>query len=287
MTVPPAEITRKSPSEMLERRRERIYWYGALTLLVAWPLAFHFLVPSGADGMHWQMPKGFQLFLAFVPGLAGALLLELFVSTLTGGAPRLLRKNVAVSVNHRMSAPLGDCAVGILLRLQQEGFRARGSPDSREIEFSKAKQVAATGFDSHAFSGRTILTPEGAETVIQMTVVFHELVLIETGETARLHELGSRLCGADVAPPGKEVTLLLVTGLAEGMLCALLTLVPWFRTAGIAWLWAFSISSVLLCLLGLAEVVCKRTRLFGVRLGVLGICLGSTPLVAMVWNGML
>lgn len=287
MTELTARDSMEIGAEALERRRERIFWYCSLALFLGWPFALHFSVSPNENSLRWQMPTGIQIFLAFLPGILLALLLEVFVCMMAGRRPRLWRKGLTVTANYPVPMPSSQCAGGILFRLQQQGFRAQASPDSRQIEFSKAKNSTVSGFDSHAFSGQAELTPEGAETSIHIRLEFHDIVIIETGESTKLQEMAARLCGVAMAPAARELPFLVMTGLADGVLSSSLTLVPYFRADGMTWLLALALGSVCLSVGGLVEIMGKTEQFFGLRLGVLGICLGLTPVAAMMWKGSL
>jgi hypothetical protein len=217
--------------------------------------------------------------------IPGTLLLMGALRLLLGGFGRrgFWIKHPAATVAHESVETPGTILKEASQRLAALGFvveEAESSGEGRRLRFSKPKQKHVARFIDNAFTGELTVGPAQGVTPATATVVFRDIVLVESGESERLGNLAGYLLGVGDT---LEVKTLPFTMLC-GVVLATVNLALWPVPALHGWLaaqqLAFGLGAGGMILIGGYTIVRHPRESHGALLGALGMMAAVAPLFA-------
>lgn len=191
-------------------------------------------------------------------------------------------KHPARTIEEWTDEPLDKIGQTARQRLDALGFTvhlAEESPDGARILFTKPKAEKVVRFVDHAFDGELVVRRASGRNQLSATVVFRDIVLVESGESERLAALARYLAGATT---DLQVAILPFTMLCGVVIAALnLALLPvdglrpWLGSQQLS----IALAAVGLILFGGFPILRNRGENYGLPLGVLGLTGAVLPLL--------
>ncbi|MBL9216761.1 MAG: hypothetical protein JNG83_14890 [Opitutaceae bacterium] len=265
---------------------EKHLYRGALVLLLAAMVWFGvFAASPEAHSSIGSVRFNRALFVGVMLGSIPAtvlLFLPLRVLLARAGGRVIWIKHPTKTIDETVDLPLESVLAEATRRLGELGFTLESSEATAteaRIVFSKPKSPKVVRFVEHAFKGEWVARRESGRTRVVTTLVFQDIILLESGESERLHALARYLGG--VAPVLQVATLpfTLVCGIVIALTnLALLpvdSLRPWLTPNQPA----IVLGALGMILLGGYPILKHRGENHGLPLGVLGVVATLLPLI--------
>ena len=263
------------------RREERFYWWLTLSfgcvgvVLVA---AADFSAFS-LRGLHLE---SYHFLVPFFGGLVVTVGLETWISRKNGVPSRFWIRHPSLTCRHQFAGPPDELVKSLGQRLRAQGFELAASVAPGRIEFAKASKQAIHGFLDHAFSGWVTLQATSTGTEVEMGLTMRDIVLVETGEYAKLRALGDTLCGIAAEARYEIVPLILRCGIVLAGLVPLLLWMSCARNGMTPWFVGASAEAAGLILVSVVVLMANRRHLIGWRLIAPGLVLAAIPWIGIM-----
>jgi hypothetical protein len=260
-----------------EAQRENIYWRITQALLLSTPLliavvAKNYPVPNVeifAREMPYLLPLGFGAIIA-------AMIFEIFISP----ERKFWIKRPSVTVEYAIRGDPKRWLERHFKLLNEAGFFYSANAEGRQWRINKNKSGSVHSFNDHAFSGAVAVTEDNFGARASITLVFEDVVVIETGEFSKLDRLAHSLLGDETSDVEKGLPLTaccaVILGIAShaffyAELIYKINL-PGFAAAFLAFGEALWMTAVILI---------KQKELIGLRITIAMIAAGGAPFIGL------
>jgi hypothetical protein len=266
----------------IERNRERTYWWGTVALLASSPVLISMSVPyysriSPDGGMFSALTFPF-LIAAPIAALVLALLIELIFSR----ELKVWMKHPAVTIERRIEGGLEQWYQRHSITAREAGFILTPTGKSGQWHFRKPKKPHVYSFLDNPFSGSVLISDHDAGPVASLTLVLDTIVIIETGELAKMRALADHLLGGVSCELRPDIPFMLATCVVLGFMahisCYLRVLAPDGISLPDLEASFFSVGEALWMT---AVLLGKRSEAVGLRIAVGMILAGGAPIIAL------
>jgi hypothetical protein len=270
--------------ELTEKDRERIYWRITVLLLISTPLLIAVSAGSYAGINTNELEFSGLILLYFIGTGLGSIIAVMLIEMLISPERKIWIKAPSVTVEHRIKGDVKEWIDRHFTRLHQAGFGYKPIDDGWQWQIQKSKKARVHSFIDNSFSGEVRVRKDSFGNKASMTLVFNDIVIIDSGESSHLNKLASSLLddseGPNIEPAG---TLTLYSSVVLGVVSHLSCYAEIFFKPD------FHLPVFEAAFLSAGEAVwmavvisMKRKELIGMRIALAMILAGSAPFIALL-----
>ena len=272
---------------MSERQFELFYWRICLVLIAVSPWHLYYLKKSDLVFTYDSIIFMGVVLFASLP----IQLLMIFIASQI--FPQQDRKKFwviepsAQSLNKIFDRDLASCKDQIIARLAELGFKTepeQGNPHFASIQFSKSQSKQVHTFIEHQFSGFIHLSTQHDEVLVDIKIIMHDTLLLETGEFSKLLSIGNYLILKSDQIKYDDFSFSLFCGTTLSMMTMVIVLIDGFLLPiNYAWLFASATGAIGMILLTLAALVGKdKQKHVSYRLVLAGLYFAAIPYISLI-----
>jgi len=192
-------------------------------------------------------------------------------------------KHPTRTVTHESGEDVAAVVARAEQRLAALGFTVvpgDASGASRRLVFSKTKEPKVERFVDHALQGELEVRRDNGRTRASATLIFQDIVVVDSGEFERLDAIAGYILGATEELNVPTLPFTMVCGVIIAVVNAALWPVPAVRSWLVSEQYSIMFGAVAMIVFGGYTVITHRKESHGLLLGALGLVAALAPLFA-------